>query len=105
MDENRVEGTAKNIGGKLQENFGRVSGDLKTETEGVVNQMSGKAQDLYGKARDGTSDLANATSKAARDTTSSFERVIRDTVENQPYTAVAIAVGLGWLLGRMHRPI
>jgi len=31
--------------------------------------------------------------------------LVRNTIENQPYTAVAIAVGLGWLLGRMHRPL
>jgi ElaB/YqjD/DUF883 family membrane-anchored ribosome-binding protein len=41
----------------------------------------------------------------ARDTTSSFEKALRNTIENQPYTAVAIALGLGWLLGRMHRPL
>jgi hypothetical protein len=26
-------------------------------------------------------------------------------IEQQPYTAVAIALGLGWLLGRSHRPV
>jgi ElaB/YqjD/DUF883 family membrane-anchored ribosome-binding protein len=26
-------------------------------------------------------------------------------IEQQPYTAVAIALGVGWLLGRMHRPL
>ena len=43
--------------------------------------------------------------KVARYTTSSLEDVVRDTIENQPYTAVAIALGLGWLLGRRHRPL
>jgi hypothetical protein len=27
------------------------------------------------------------------------------TFENQPYTAVGIAVAIDWLLGRMHRPL
>jgi uncharacterized protein YjbJ (UPF0337 family) len=27
MDENRVEGTARNLGGKVQEGFGKVAGD------------------------------------------------------------------------------
>ena len=35
----------------------------------------------------------------------SFERALKNTVETQPYTAVAIALGIGWLLGRMHRPL
>ena len=43
--------------------------------------------------------------KVARYTASSLEDVVRNTIENQPYTAVAIALGLGWLLGRMHRPL
>ena len=30
---------------------------------------------------------------------------LRNTIETQPYTAVAIALGLGWLLGRLHRPL
>jgi hypothetical protein len=37
----------------------------------------------------------------ARNTTSSLEDALRNTSENQPYTAVIIALGLGWLLGRM----
>ncbi len=45
MDENRVEGTARNLGGKAQEGLGRATGDLKTSTEGLVNQAAGTAQD------------------------------------------------------------
>jgi uncharacterized protein YjbJ (UPF0337 family) len=104
MDENRIAGTAKNIGGKPQETFGRVTDGAKTQAEGIVNQVSGATQDLNGIARDGAADVANATSTAARDTASSFEKALRNTIENQPYTAVAIALGLGWLFGRMHRP-
>ena len=48
MDENRIAGTAKNAGGKVQESFGRVTGDAETEAMGIANQVTGKAQDLYG---------------------------------------------------------
>ena len=40
MDENRVVGTAKNIGGKVQEGFGRVMGDAKSQVEGATNQAA-----------------------------------------------------------------
>ena len=30
---------------------------------------------------------------------------MNNIIETEPYTAVAIALGLGWLLGRMHRPL
>jgi uncharacterized protein YjbJ (UPF0337 family) len=101
MDENCIAGTAKNIGGKAQESFGHVTGDTKTQAEGIVNQVSGTAQDLYGQARDTASDVV----KEAANRASSFEKALRHTIENQPYTAVAIGIGLGWLLGRTHRPL
>jgi uncharacterized protein YjbJ (UPF0337 family) len=101
MDENRIAGTARNVGGKAQEGLGRATADAKTEAEGIVNQLSGAAQDLYGQARDTASDAATS----AREAGSSFEKLLRNTIEQQPYTAVAISLGIGWLLGRTHRPL
>ena len=37
MNEDQVIGTAKNLGGKAQEAFGRVTGDPKSQVEGVIN--------------------------------------------------------------------
>jgi len=101
MDENRVAGTVRNVGGKAEEGFGRVTGDSKTQAEGLVNQAAGAAQDLYGQARDSAADAAGA----ARDTAATLEQWLRRTIETQPYTTAIIAVGIGWLLGRMHRPL
>ena len=101
MDENRIAGTARNIGGKAEEAFGRAAGSTKLEAEGAVNQLKGTAQDLYGQARDRASDMA----ETARQAGSSFEGLLRNTIEQKPYTAVAIALGIGWLLGRTHRPL
>jgi uncharacterized protein YjbJ (UPF0337 family) len=105
MDENRIAGTARNVGGKAQEGFGRVVGDARTQVEGIANQVKGTAQDLYGQARDGASQIANETAAAASRTASSFESSLRNTIEEQPYTAVFVALGIGWLLGRLHRPL
>ena len=52
MDENRVEGTARNIGGKVQEGIGRITGDAKTQVRGMANQTAGATQDLIGQAAD-----------------------------------------------------
>jgi uncharacterized protein YjbJ (UPF0337 family) len=43
MDQNRIAGSAKSLGGKAEESIGRVTGDAKAQTEGVVNQVSGAA--------------------------------------------------------------
>jgi uncharacterized protein YjbJ (UPF0337 family) len=101
MDENRIAGTARNVGGKAEEAFGRATGNTKLEAEGAVNRLGGAAQDLYGQACDSASDMA----ETARAGTSSFENLLRNTIEQQPYTAAAIALGIGWLLGRTHRPL
>jgi len=50
-------------------------------------------------------DAAGRSVKVARNTASSLGDVVNNIIETEPYTAVAIALGLGWLLGRMHRPL
>lgn len=94
MDQDRVEGTVRGVGGKLQEGAGRVAGDAGTEAKGRANQAAGAAQESYGKAKD-----------AVRDTSASLDNWLRDTIEAQPYTATLVAIGIGWLLGRMHQPL
>ena len=90
MDEHRVAGTAKNIGGKVEEGFGRLAGDMKSQVQGQVKQVQVAAEDLYGQAKDTAGELTD---------------VVRNIIETRPYTAVAVALGLGWLLGRTHRPL
>jgi uncharacterized protein YjbJ (UPF0337 family) len=94
MDENRLSGTARNLGGKAEEGVGRLTGDVKTQLQGKLDQAAGAAQDLYGQTAD-----------AARETAITFDKWLRNTIETQPYTAAMVALGIGWLLGRMHRPL
>jgi ElaB/YqjD/DUF883 family membrane-anchored ribosome-binding protein len=58
-----------------------------------------------GEARRQASNVANTATIAARKTAGSFELAAREIIEKQPYTAVGIALAVGWLLGRVHRPI
>jgi uncharacterized protein YjbJ (UPF0337 family) len=51
MDENRLSGTAKNLGGKVEEGLGRVTGDARTQAQGQMKQAEGSVQDLYGQTR------------------------------------------------------
>jgi ElaB/YqjD/DUF883 family membrane-anchored ribosome-binding protein len=74
--------------------FGRAFGEAKKNAAGLAGDAVDAAQDVY-----------DSASKAARKTAGSFERALKNTIETQPYTAVVIALGIGWLLGRMHRPI
>ena len=101
MDGHRVTGAARNVGGKIEEGFGRVTGDTETQAQGIIDQAQGVAENLYGQAK----DVAGGAADGIRKTASSFEDVVRHTIEDRPYTAVAIALALGWLFGRTHRPL
>jgi uncharacterized protein YjbJ (UPF0337 family) len=89
MDENRLEGTARNLRGKIEEGFGRATGDVDTQRRGVADQVTGAAQDAYGQAADATRNL---------------DQWVRNMIETQPYTSALVALGIGWLLGRVHLP-
>jgi uncharacterized protein YjbJ (UPF0337 family) len=93
MDEDRVYGTARNLGGKVEEGLGRVTGDKQTQLKGKLDQLAGTAQDLYGQTAD-----------AARDTAGNLDKWLRNTIETQPYVTAIVALGIGWLIGRMRRP-
>ena len=100
MDENRMSGAAKNLGGKMEEGFGRATGDAKTRVQGQARQVEGSVQDLYGQAIDSAEDAIDAVRKIP----ASVDDTIRHYIESNPYTTAAIALGLGWLIGRSHRP-
>lgn len=85
--------------------FTRAFGDAKKQASGVADDVSDAAQELYDHARDSAADIADSANRAARQTAGSLERALRNTIETQPYTAVVIALGLGWLFGRLHRPL
>jgi uncharacterized protein YjbJ (UPF0337 family) len=99
MNEDRVAGTARNLGGKVEEGFGRVTGDAKTQADGLINQAAGAAQDLYGQAKETASDAAQVVRRGAVDA----EDYVRRIIEQRPYTTAFGALCVGWLIGRMGR--
>jgi uncharacterized protein YjbJ (UPF0337 family) len=52
MDKDRVRGSATNVGGKVKEGAGRVTGDEKLKSEGVLDQAKGKVQNAAGGIKD-----------------------------------------------------
>ena len=90
MNEDRLTGAGRKISGQAEEGIGRVTGDLTEQIQGKFDQAAGAAQDLYGQS----ADLATT-----------FEKWLRGTIETKPYAAAAVALGIGWLIGRMHRPL
>ena len=71
----KLEGMARDMGGRVQETIGETIGDTRTQARGMYNQAAGQAQE-----------------QVAR-----LSEVIRD----QPLTAALVALGLGYILGRL----
>lgn len=68
-------GTAREMAGGVQQRMGEVSGNAKTQAEGLYNQAAGQAQQ-----------------QVAR---------LSDVIKEQPLAAVLVALGIGYLLGRL----
>jgi len=51
-DQDRIDGAAKNLGGKAKELAGNVTGDEKLKAEGKADQVSGKVQNAVGGLKD-----------------------------------------------------
>jgi uncharacterized protein YjbJ (UPF0337 family) len=79
VDRNVVEGTIENVGGKVEEAAGYVTGDPGARIEGKVRQMAGNAQAAYGKAA---------------------ERV-QGAAKQRPLPALLFAGVAGFVLGRL----
>ena len=75
MDSDRIIGAGKQTAGEVQEGIGSLIGDNRTQARGQMNQTKGKAQNQIGQ--------------------------LEDYIRDQPLTATALAIGFGWLLGRL----
>jgi uncharacterized protein YjbJ (UPF0337 family) len=82
MDENRLEGAARDVGGKIQDAVGDLTGDAKTQARGKANHAAGQAQNAYGQAIDSLKDFATETPIAAM------------------LSALGVGLVLGWMLRR-----
>jgi uncharacterized protein YjbJ (UPF0337 family) len=52
VDKDRVEGSATNLGGKVKEGAGNLTGDEKLKNEGIADQVKGKVQNAIGSVKD-----------------------------------------------------
>jgi uncharacterized protein YjbJ (UPF0337 family) len=52
MDNDRVEGSMKNIKGSIKEGVGKAVGDSKMQTEGKMDKAEGKIQNTVGGIKD-----------------------------------------------------
>ena len=56
MNKDQIQGKVKDIGGKLQEEVGKLVGSEKQQAEGLKNQVAGKAQETLGNLKEVVKD-------------------------------------------------
>lgn len=79
MSGNQFEGTARDIGGRVEDAVGGLTGDTTTQVRGKVRQAAGQAQSMVGDAAD----------------------TVRDFASEQPMGAVLLAAGIGFIAGML----
>jgi uncharacterized protein YjbJ (UPF0337 family) len=79
MNSNQFEGVAQDVAGKVQDAAGGLTGDAGLQAEGKARQFAGKVQASYG---DGIDQIA-------------------ETARNNPLGALVVALGVGFLLGKL----
>lgn len=89
VDENEVKGTITEGVGKLKDGVGGLTGQTDMQAEGKVDQLQGKVQQEYG-------DLIDQAQEQLDEVTT----LVRD----QPFAALGIAAGVGFLLGFLLMP-
>ena len=108
MDDDRIEGAARNIGGKVQSAVGDLTGDSKTKVDGIVDQVAGTAQNAYGSVKDAAKSISDSAPRYIDDALDSGQRyyrqgsqAVRDQFGNVPLTEMLLAGAAGYFLAWM----
>jgi len=63
MDSDRIKGKADDIAGRVKRQVGEWTGDTETQAEGAAQQVKGKVENAWGKAKDAVRDAADDTKR------------------------------------------
>ncbi|KXU83861.1 general stress protein CsbD [Paraburkholderia monticola] len=80
METRKEEGTLQEMTGSAQQAAGDLLGDVGAQVSGAAKELSDKAQQLY----------------------ADFADVVRESTVERPFAALAIAAGVGFVLGTLH---
>jgi uncharacterized protein YjbJ (UPF0337 family) len=112
MDKDRIAGSAKDFGGKLEGAVGDIAADARTEAAGRVREATGTAQNLYGQAKDAAREATDAAVGYAKgayensgDTFRDGSQAIAKKVQDNPLGSMLMAGAIGFALALlMTRP-
>ena len=104
MDENRLEGGARELGGKVQEAAGKITDDPKLKAEAMANQASGMAQKAYGQVKDTVREYGGDYGSQLLDQIEEAGDALAEQIDQRPITSLLIAAGIGFLLALATKP-
>ena len=106
MDVDRIKGAARTSYGRMQEDYGRASGDDTATLRGAAEQAHGRTQAAYGQAKDNLRDTVDRAASYAESAYDEGRRRIERgadalnvQVEVNPVMSILIACAVGYLLG------
>ena len=99
MTDQRIEGAATELEGKVQSGLGRLTGDSKLPLDGKINEVKGKALDAYGRVIDRLDGLVEKAPLEYQDRA----RQGLDFARRKPLLTTGIIAGLAVLLGGLGR--
>jgi uncharacterized protein YjbJ (UPF0337 family) len=99
VNEDRMTGSVKNLAGQAEAAYGRAAGDVRHELQGKARQAEGAVEELYGQVK----DQAARAAETIDDGMSRADDFLGDLIERRSYTAAAVALGIGFLIGLFGR--
>jgi uncharacterized protein YjbJ (UPF0337 family) len=73
-NKDEVEGKVENVGGKIKEGIGNLTGNRSLEAEGEADQVEGQSQETWGKFKRGVGDAIDAVGDAVSNTGKNISR-------------------------------
>jgi uncharacterized protein YjbJ (UPF0337 family) len=93
MNEDRIDGSATTLAGRVEKGLGDVTGDRKLQSDGLIDQARGSAQNMFGGAQDA---LRSALDQAPPQVRETADRAI-GAAKKSPILAT-LAIGAAGLI-------
>jgi uncharacterized protein YjbJ (UPF0337 family) len=116
MNQNEIEGAARDLKGHVKDGIGGLTGDASTQIDGKIDQAAGKLQGRFGETIDQVNEAATeAARKAAEMASHAGETVyasgkrageaVGRTVQQQPLLSLIGVAAIGYLVSFLvHSP-
>jgi ElaB/YqjD/DUF883 family membrane-anchored ribosome-binding protein len=87
----------------LQKDIANMRDDMTKLSQQVVDLLQAKGNAAYKRAKKNFDETAGDAVDAVRDVRDTFQGAVEESVQERPLATLALAVGVGFILGAMWR--